>query len=255
MHRSGTSLVSNWLHDSGLFLGKDLYGASQFNAGGYFEDVDFIRLHETLLSELGVHPTGHEMPLHRSQEATPQMIERLREFVDARRSQQPWGWKDPRSCLLLDLYREATPDACYLIVLRAFEPVTLSLIKRERALQSKWAQLARVPGLRTLCRRFFEHKFTDYYLSVVEIYFEQLLAHIEAVPDRCVVLNLDRFSKATNNLAKALRGLGVELNPVPVTNVLRPSELSTIRDLRFANPALLTKVEAQYMHLLSKALH
>lgn len=254
MHRSGTSLVSHWLQESGLFLGAELYSASPFNRGGYFEDVDFIRLNQSMLSRLGQHSSGHELPLERQHAPTLEMMEDLAAFVDARRQSTPWGWKDPRTCLLLDLYRAVCPDARYLIVLRDFAPIVQSLILRERVLQSRLARLARGKFLRWPLQRHHERKFTDHYLAVTSRYFEELLAHAAVCPDRCVVLDLNRFAVSGEALAAALAKLGVALDPVPVTDVLRPSELSGRRDLRFATPGLLTQVQRLYADLMEKAL-
>lgn len=254
MHRSGTSLVSHWLRDSGVFLGDELYGASPFNLGGYFEDVAFIRLHEALLLDLGQHPSGHELPLDRQKAPTPEMAMHLGAFIDARRRETAWGWKDPRSCLLLDLYREACPDARYLVVIRDFTLIVHSLVRRERALQSRWARLARGKVLRSALYRHHEFRFTDHYLQVVSRYFTALIAHLSICPDRCVVLDLDRFKASADELARALAVLGVTLDPVSVTDVLRPAELSGGRDLRFATPALLERVKGQYMDLMARTV-
>ena len=45
MHRSGTSLISNWLHHCGLQLGEHLLEAGNGNEEGHFEDVEFLRMH------------------------------------------------------------------------------------------------------------------------------------------------------------------------------------------------------------------
>jgi len=42
MHRSGTSLISQWLNRCGLNLGENMIGASSGNVEGHFEDIDFI---------------------------------------------------------------------------------------------------------------------------------------------------------------------------------------------------------------------
>jgi hypothetical protein len=211
-------------------------------------------MNQSLLAALGQHPSGHELPLERQHAPTLEMMENLAAFVDARRQRTPWGWKDPRSCLLLDLYRAACPDARYLIVLRDFAQIVQSLIRRERVLQSRWARLARGKFLRWPLQRHHERKFTDHYLAVTSRYFEELLTHAAVCPDRCVVLDLNRFAVSGEALADALAKLGVALDPVPVTDVLRPSELSGRRDLRFATPALLAQVQRQYADLIEKAL-
>ena len=46
MHRSGTSLITQWLYRCGLSIGNKLAPADIGNVEGYFEDSDFLKLHE-----------------------------------------------------------------------------------------------------------------------------------------------------------------------------------------------------------------
>ena len=49
MHRSGTSLITQWLQRCGLFIGDSLEGPGVGNVQGHFEDIDFLQLHQELL--------------------------------------------------------------------------------------------------------------------------------------------------------------------------------------------------------------
>ena len=62
MHRSGTSLITHWLHDCGLQVGERLVGAGTGNVEGHFEDEDFFLLHQQILIDNGVHPDGLHPP-------------------------------------------------------------------------------------------------------------------------------------------------------------------------------------------------
>ena len=42
MHRSGTSLTTNWLQKCGLDIGAKLEGKEFSNPDGHFEDIDFL---------------------------------------------------------------------------------------------------------------------------------------------------------------------------------------------------------------------
>ena len=52
-HRSGTSLLCQLLHRTGLFLGYDLLGAAFSNPHGHFEDIEVFSLHEQILADNG----------------------------------------------------------------------------------------------------------------------------------------------------------------------------------------------------------
>ena len=49
MHRSGTSVITQWLYRCGLFIGNNLVGPDTGNEQGHFEDADFLRLHQKFL--------------------------------------------------------------------------------------------------------------------------------------------------------------------------------------------------------------
>ena len=49
MHRSGTSLITNWLSRCGLEIGERLAAGNAGNVEGHFEDVEFLKLHEEIL--------------------------------------------------------------------------------------------------------------------------------------------------------------------------------------------------------------
>jgi hypothetical protein len=58
MHRSGTSLITQWLYKCGLHVGDDFYGADIGNADGHFEDNDFLGAHMRALMEAGISRDG-----------------------------------------------------------------------------------------------------------------------------------------------------------------------------------------------------
>ncbi|WP_419701327.1 sulfotransferase [Mucilaginibacter sp. NFX135] len=130
MHRSGTSLISNWLTKCGLQLGEQMVGPGWGNEDGHFEDVEFLKIHEEVL-------TNNNLP---SSGLTDVQIdhfsiyekEKLKSIIKIKQQlYDQWGWKDPRTCLFLDVYQELLPDAFYLIILRDYQSVVSSLLRRE----------------------------------------------------------------------------------------------------------------------------
>jgi hypothetical protein len=133
MHRSGTSLITHWLHDCGLQVGERLVGAGTGNVEGHFEDEDFFHLHQQILIDKGVHPDGLQPPEAMTPSAREQA--QMRSLIAARNSSFPqWGWKEPRTCLFLDTYSALLPQAKYLVLLRDHQEVVHSLLKRDVAL-------------------------------------------------------------------------------------------------------------------------
>jgi len=126
MHRSGTSLVASFLRALGIHLGERLLPADRTNSGGYFEDVDFLALQSRMLQEATHENDGG----HRDWGWTEsEQIDRTRfsaytqvasDLAAARgRQRELWGWKDPRTTLLLDFWNEIFEGrALYVLVYR-----------------------------------------------------------------------------------------------------------------------------------------
>jgi hypothetical protein len=131
-HRSGTSLVSRLLERAGLFLGYELLGATPWNPHGHFEDAEIMRLHDEVLADNGAswRIEGPFLPV-----INDAHWRRMRSMVERRDSEHRlWGFKDPRVCLFMMLWKHLLPDARVLLVYRHFADSTHSLGRRESSL-------------------------------------------------------------------------------------------------------------------------
>jgi hypothetical protein len=131
MHRSGTSLVASWLAAAGVDLGSRLLAADSGNPTGYFEDLGFLDLDRRML--LAATPEGEpghpdwgwteSERLDRSRFAPFEEAARAR-LAQAAAQAAPspagvWGWKDPRTTLLLDFWDGLLPGARYVLLYRS----------------------------------------------------------------------------------------------------------------------------------------
>jgi len=129
MHRSGTSLAASLLESAGVHVGERLMEANWSNPRGHFEDMDFVDLQRAALERLGLHRDGwveSDLP------ALPEdIIESARALVERKRkTDRPWGWKDPRTIVFLQLWLELLPDAKLILLYRAPWEVIDSLYRR-----------------------------------------------------------------------------------------------------------------------------
>lgn len=135
MHRSGTSSVANWLHACGLHLGKRLIGASVGNEKGHFEDLDFHDLHEEIFRSNNVPYGGTtkipQLHISRKQVAKCKALIQHKNTLHIN-----WGWKDPRTCLFIDMYEKFIDGPTYLILYRDATEVVNSLLKRREEMFS-----------------------------------------------------------------------------------------------------------------------
>jgi len=126
MHRSGTSLLAGTLQECGLDLG-DVITASPANEKGNRESWALMALHEDLLRKAGGswnQPPGQPVAwgrLHRG----------IRDAYIASFADSPlWGFKDPRSLLVLEGWLEAVPGLETIGIFRHPQEVANSLQER-----------------------------------------------------------------------------------------------------------------------------
>ena len=129
MHRSGTSLISQWLYRCGLNIGDDLVGAEVGNLDGHYEDRDFVKPHESILQSHGLDSTGLIPELVTN--IGKNDLKKIRQVLLIKNDDSlQWGWKDPRTCLFLPAYSQLLPQAFYVIIIRDYLSTVTSLLNR-----------------------------------------------------------------------------------------------------------------------------
>jgi hypothetical protein len=140
MHRSGTSTVTRAINLLGAHLGEDakMMPSSPANPEGYWEHLEINDLQIRLLARLGRNwDTAEPLPERWLQsDAIRPFKDELARLVAANfAGHSLWAWKEPRTCLLLPLWREAlektgTKLSC-LFVVRSPVDVASSLFRRD----------------------------------------------------------------------------------------------------------------------------
>ncbi len=152
MHRSGTSMVAGMLSVLGVFIdpafpfaqqADDLLPDARRRTDGYAESVAFRLLNESILARAGAHWFDVD-PLFqhrdsllfarssvvRMQLATYSSLLRGHVALHPNPSAGLWGWKDPRTSLLLPYWLRLFPQARLIHVRRQDDGVVNSLIRR-----------------------------------------------------------------------------------------------------------------------------
>lgn len=151
MHRSGTSLLVRLLDDLGLFIGRD--------PAAHSESRHFVTINRWMLEEIGAtwdQPEAVE-PLADHPEVVDALATHVRFLLSSPRSagymgwlrylltggpgemDRPWGWKDPRTTLLLPVWSEVFPEARLVHVRRHGVDVAASLRERHGSNLETWA--------------------------------------------------------------------------------------------------------------------
>lgn len=168
MHRSGTSLTAQWLAECGLFVGDELIPADWTNRRGHFEDKGISQFQREILAASGV---DHYCPPGAPIQPREQDYLRARAIIASREGHAVWGFKDPRTTLLLEFWRELLPDAHFLFVFRSPALVVDSLLRRDR-------------------RSFVDLRRWRKYLRVWMRYNGDLLDFIARYPERCLTFHV-----------------------------------------------------------------
>lgn len=133
MHRSGTSFLASLLRGMGVHMGDTFLEADRGNPRGYHEDKDVLAFHDGVLRArlpdsqgrgAFLVPPGFRVRLTDAERAA------AADLVARHRREGPWGWKEPRTCLFLDHWLEALPQARCVAVYRHPLEVFYSFLKR-----------------------------------------------------------------------------------------------------------------------------
>jgi hypothetical protein len=228
MHRSGTSLLASALEQAGLSIGDRLLGATPSNPKGHFEDLDFVEWHEAVFADHG--RTVYDAHEHGPLEISPQRRREAQDLIDARQGRARWGFKDPRTCLLLDFWTSSMPNANFLFIVRSEREVVESLRRRghrelQRRLRGAWLlkRLGFEPWRRAMARRWWWS------------YNAAILDFAQRHPDRCLVVELAMLPQQLPAAIAFIRhSWGLPLEGLELERVFEPRLLhrSTTRSPR-----------------------
>ncbi len=140
MHRSGTSSIANFLSKLGLYLGEpeDMLEANVYNPEGYWEHLKILEVDHYTLAAFGMNYervaaiTEDWLDLPQSNRVVAEIENVLTEHFS---DQELWGWKEPRSSVLMTFYNAAFKNLAitpyYVICVRSPLGVAGSMFKRE----------------------------------------------------------------------------------------------------------------------------
>ncbi|WP_426041906.1 hypothetical protein [Brevundimonas sp. TWP2-3-4b1] len=127
MHRSGTSCLAGCLEDLGLTLGA-VNTAAPHNRKGNRENARLWPVHDAVLARVGAawdHPPAEPVVWNADE------VDALRAVLaDYDGLPRPWGFKDPRTTVILDGWFEVLPDLRLVASIRHPLAVAASLAAR-----------------------------------------------------------------------------------------------------------------------------
>lgn len=253
MHRSGTSLITQWLNACGLNIGHNLMGVGIGNDDGHFEDLDFVNWHQHVLDDNQLCGTGliTQNDLIISNELKHEF-----EQILAVKPNENWGWKDPRTCLFLSHYQEVLPEANYLIIVRNYSSVISSLVKRDlKNLLHK--EIPRHKVVKTLRWNLYKkHKIirdydikhmVHFYAQVYLFYNQQILSLLNtpASKDKFVVVEYSELLKNADKYTNLLsHKFNLKIKNIDFKSIYKKDLISK---QQYFDPMIFTQVELEQL--------
>ncbi|TXF90948.1 hypothetical protein FUA23_03875 [Neolewinella aurantiaca] len=226
MHRSGTSLMGQWLANCGLHLGEEMLGKSASNKFGHFEDRDFLEFHRALLAHNNLdYDVGEKMSI----EIPTEFEVEAEKLIEAKNNENgQWGWKEPRTCLFLDFWDEKIPGAKSLVIYRDYENVVDSLLRR---------YFHKYDHRRNFILKFWHRRkvrrslndLANHFLRVWINYNEHLISYVirkQAGEDYLLISHSDFLEKSDIIVRKLVQDWGFQLDLVGIESVYKARELS-----------------------------
>ena len=172
MHRSGTSLMSRFLVRSGIDMGDKLLESHVSNPYGHFEDMGMLEFHSDILRRQN---WGDDQWVKAVPRINAKDKAKGARLIEERQKKKAWGWKDPRTCLFLELWAELIPDAKVLFVFRHPILTLDSLCRRHHTSCNSWWY------------SWQHHKFLRSWM----VYNWEVIKFYEEHRDRCVLFALE----------------------------------------------------------------
>ena len=241
MHRSGTSLISQYLNKCGIDIGKELINLDSISSdsafNGHHEDKDFLDFHESLLQK------SWKIPFKKANYAFPtnefalplfigqkEQLEAER-IIQKRAKLEQWGWKDPRTSLFLDFWQQRLKDSTYLLLFRHPLTVVDSVVRRgtDKTVIAK----------------------PEIALKTWILFNKKILSFQEKHQDRCIVFNIQDIIESPSSLCQALQQkFDFNLTAIDFTTVYKQKSLKQ----ESTDLAKLYSFDTKHKNLLSKSM-
>ena len=214
LHRSGTSLLARALIRLGLDLGDQFPTADPDNPEGYQEDRTFQALHRHWFQEefsdaAGGWPDWGWTNTHAvSCLGRASWRAEARLAISSRCSSRPWGWKDPRTTLLLPFWQNLLGSIKVVGIVRAPWDISDAFCRLQ-------ADVFR-------CN-------PTMILPLWRLYNQRLLDFAEAHPEHTLLLQAERFTAEPDRLTALLRERWDQSCPdLNGSDLVDPKRLSTL---------------------------
>jgi hypothetical protein len=166
--------------------------------------------------------------------------------VEARQNHPQWGWKEPRTTLLLEFWKSLLPQMKILVVYRHYTQVVNSMLRR------KLSHPRIIRRLKNTILLLPRKKYVQQYLLSWERYNREILTFAGTFPEDTAVIRVDDLISCSLDLANFLSNRwGFILRPVPAEAVFKSGLLKTTSPSFYnsVDATILSQCEATYLEL------
>lgn len=258
MHRSGTSLVSQWMHKCNLNLGDRLLGKGIGNVEGHYEDLDFLDLHEQILNSNNSDNRG----IKNIEElyVNTYFSEKMKSIIDLKNTlHSQWGWKEPRTCLFIDYYKQIIPEATFLVVFRDANSVVDSLLRRDIKNQIKkikgegWRKRVYLKlNKKKICNQIIKEN-TEMYFKAWLTYNYKIKTSISITKDnQYKVVQYENLLKSDRSIITWLKGEGFDVEYQSFSSVYKKDLIKNAEETLTIHTDLLEEIEKLENYFLNE---
>lgn len=191
MHKSGTTMISEMLHESGINMVDNRQADVGYYDGNKMEREAFVDINHALLQSRGVYSLDIDTTIS-IERPTPNIERRIESLIsDCNDRYGDWGVKDPRACITYPVWRRYLPEHRLIYVFR--NPIDVA---------HHYYRL--VDGLR---------KWRDFHKSLEswKRYNELALDHIRTSGQPSIVVDYDDYLSPGSSLAELSAFVGVDI--------------------------------------------
>ena len=171
MHKSGTTLVSEILHKSGINMVEHFDESQGYYMGNKMERVATLEMNHQLLHSKGISSLDIPVEPHNIQPSDKQ-IEEIQNIISwCEDNYDCWGFKDPRTCITYPIWKKYLPPHKLILVYRHPAPLLSHYNKRSN----------------------FRNRVSRYYraMNKWKAYNQQLLNYIQQTPYPYILFNYE----------------------------------------------------------------
>jgi hypothetical protein len=210
MHRSGTSLLANMFHDAGLYLGSKLMKGGFDNVKGHYEDLELLSIHENDLKLKKLHPNGLRLKHNTGLFFEQSSLNDIKKILIDRKNLEVWGWKEPRSTLYIQEWKQILPDLKVVAIYRPANQVIDSLVRRNYKSIFKKNQLRKTNRLLHIFLYPFYLLWEIFnYRKAWAVYNDQLVKFNRKYPEDIYIIGIDQlindYTKITKHISSKFK--------------------------------------------------